>query len=44
MRPHPSTSLRAGFLAQRAREKWGTLAGSGQECPLHTNQGNPESL
>jgi len=26
--PHPSTSLRAGFLAQKAREKWG-LAGLG---------------
>jgi len=23
-KPHPSTSLRAGFLAHKAREKWGT--------------------
>src|SRR5579863_5609672 len=25
LNPHPSTSLRASFLAQRTREKWGTL-------------------
>jgi len=27
--PHPSASLRAGFLAQRTREKWGTRAATG---------------
>jgi hypothetical protein len=34
--PHPSTPLRAGFLAKR--EKWGILAslGSGRGRPLYT--------
>jgi hypothetical protein len=42
----PFDKLRAGFLAQRAREKWGTRRtttkekikskSSGQECPLYT--------
>ena len=35
--PHPSASLRAGFLAQRTREKWGTrifIASGGILVPL----------